>query len=73
MENYCVILRPQVSMHTMQRRVIRYYLRAKTAVQAMLIVSDDPEWQVIGVEPASMFPPKPRSERKASAHNLHVA
>ena len=59
MEKYCVVLRPQIS----KRRVRRYYLSAKTAVQAMLIVSEDPEWHVIGVEPACMFPPPPQGDR----------
>ncbi len=73
MEKYCVVLRPQMSMSLVHRRIKRSYLIAKTAVQAMLIVSEDPEWQVIGVEPACMFPKAPQSEQTQARNNLHVA
>ncbi len=60
MNRYCVVLRPQLSPS--YPRAKRYYLRAKSAVQAMLIVSEDPAWLVVGVEPACMFPPPPQSD-----------
>ena len=44
-------------MNSPYPRAKRYYLQAKSAVQAMLIVSEDPEWLVVGVEPSCMFPP----------------
>ena len=71
MEKFCVVLRPLVD--PIYPRTKRYFLRAKTAVQAMLIVSEDPGWLVIGVEPACMFPPTPVGELPAAANNLHVA
>jgi len=73
MDKYCVVLRPRLSMFPVHRRIKRSYLRAKTAVQAMLIVSEDPEWLVIGVEPACMFPKSPQSEHPVPAENIHVA
>lgn len=54
MRTYCVVLRPQHSLNCLCPRTKRYYLRAKSAVLAMLIASEDPEWLVCGVEPAGM-------------------
>ena len=54
MHTFCVVLRQQHSLSAVYPRTKRYFLRAKTAVQAMLITSDDPEWLVIGVEPAEI-------------------
>ncbi len=71
MKKYCVVLRP--SKDPVHPRTKRYYLTAKSAVQAMLLVSEDPEWTVIGVEPACMFPPAPQPERISAGNNLHVA
>jgi hypothetical protein len=45
MNSYCVVLQKR-------RRTTRCYLRARTAVQAMLLASEDSTWRVIGVEPA---------------------
>ena len=73
MKKYCVVLRPQLAISQPLPRTKRYYLRAKSAVQAMLIVSEDPEWVVVGVEPGCMFPPLPQGELASSANNLHVA
>jgi hypothetical protein len=68
MNTYCVVLRPQPSLHSIYSRPKRCYLRANSAVQAMLIALEDPEWFVIGVEPAALFPPSP-----VSTANSHVA
>jgi hypothetical protein len=54
MHTFCVVLRQQHSLSAVYPRTKRYFLRAKTAVQAMLITSEDPEWFVIGVEPAEL-------------------
>jgi hypothetical protein len=62
MNRYCVVLRPQPTVIPAYPRAKRYYLRAKSAVQAMLIVSEDPAWLVVGVEPACMFPPRPETD-----------
>jgi hypothetical protein len=60
--SYCVVLRPQHSLNSLPPRTKRYYLRAKSAVLAMLIASEDPEWLVCGVEPAGMSALSPQSE-----------
>jgi hypothetical protein len=73
MNTYCVVLRPQPILHPIYSCTKRYYLRAHSAVQAMLIASEDPEWLVIGVEPAGMFGPLPPSDCSGSTENLHVA
>jgi hypothetical protein len=57
MSTYCVVLRPQPSLKPVYRHARRYYLRAESAAEAILIASDDPEWPVIGVEPRDMFDP----------------
>ena len=54
MHTYCVVLRPQHSLNSLYPHTKRYYLRANSAAQAMLIASDDPEWLAFGVEPARM-------------------
>jgi hypothetical protein len=72
MNSYCVVLRPRPSLNPISRPK-RYYLSANSAIQAMLIASEDPEWLVIGVEPAGMFAPPPQSDRSRSTANLHVA
>ena len=66
MHPYCVILRPQYSLNSLYPRTKRYSLRAKSAVLAMLIASEDPEWLVFGVEPARMSALPPQSERSES-------
>jgi hypothetical protein len=48
MHTFCVVLRAQHSLNSMYPRTKRYYLRAKSAAQAMLIASEDPEWLVLG-------------------------
>jgi hypothetical protein len=73
MHTYCVVLRPQYSLNSLYPRTKRYYLRAKSAAQAMLIASDDPEWFVFGVEPAGMSAAQPQSERSVSTNNSIVA
>ena len=62
MRTYCVILRPPHSSNSPYPRTKRYYLTAKSAVLAMLIASEDPEWLVCGVEPAGMSALPPQSE-----------
>jgi hypothetical protein len=57
MNTYCVVLRPQPSLRPIHSRPKRYYLRANSAVQAMLLASEDPGWFIIGVEPAAMLVP----------------
>jgi hypothetical protein len=73
MNTYCVVLRPQPSSNPVYSHPRRYYLRAKSAAQAMLLASEDPGWFVIGVEPAGMFAATPQSDRSGSAVNVHVA
>jgi hypothetical protein len=73
MNIYCVVLRPQPSLNPIYSRPKRYYLRANSAVQAMLFASEDSDWLVIGVEPAGMFAPPPQSDRSGSTANLNVA
>jgi hypothetical protein len=65
MNTYCVVLRPQPPLNVIYARPKRYYLRANSATQAMLIASEDPEWRVIGVEPTGMFAPPPHSSSTA--------
>jgi hypothetical protein len=73
MNTYCVVLRPQPPFCTIYTRPKRCYLRANSATQAMLIASEDPEWRVIGVEPAGVFALAPVSDDSGSKANLHVA
>jgi hypothetical protein len=73
MHPYCVVLRPQHFVNSLYPRTKRYYLRAKSAAQAMLIASEDPEWLVFGVEPARMSALPPQSERSRSTKNSIVA
>lgn len=73
MHTYCVVLRPQHLLNSLYPRTKRYYLRAKSAAQAMLIASEDPDWLVFGVEPARMSAPPPRSERSVSTKDSIVA
>jgi hypothetical protein len=73
MHTYCVVLRPQHSLNSLYPNTKRYYLRANSAAQAMLIASEDPEWLVFGVEPARMSALPPQSERSVSSGNSIVA
>ncbi len=73
MHTYCVVLRPVHSLNSLYPREKLYYLRAKSAAQAMLIASEDPEWLVFGVEPAGMSASPPQSERSGSTKNSIVA
>jgi hypothetical protein len=73
MHTYCVVLRPQHLLNSLYPRTKRYYLRAKSAAQAMLIASDDPEWFVFGVEPAGMSASPPQSEGSVPTKNTIVA
>jgi hypothetical protein len=73
MHSYCVVLRPQHSLNSLYPHMRRYYLSANSAVQAMLIASEDPEWLVFGVEPARMSAHPPQNERSASTENSIVA
>ena len=73
MHTYCVVLRPLNPLNSLYPRDKRYYLRAKSAAQAMLIASEDPEWLVFGVEPARMSASPPQTERSGSAKNSIVA
>jgi hypothetical protein len=73
MHTYCVVLRPQHSLNSPYQHTKRYYLRANSAAQAMLIALEDPEWRVFGVEPARMSARPPQSERPVSTENPIVA
>jgi hypothetical protein len=73
MNTYCVVLRPHSSLNHIYSRPKRYYLSAKSAVQAIFLASDDPEWCVIGVEPAGMFVPPPQGDRSEATERLHIA
>jgi hypothetical protein len=70
MHTYCVVLRPQHSLNSLYPQTRRYYLRANSAAQAMLIASEDPEWLVFGVEPARMSASPPQSERSVSTNSI---
>ena len=72
MHTYCVVLRPQ-SLNSPFAHTKRYYLRANSAAQAMLIASEDPQWLVFGVEPARLSSSAPQSERLVSSENAIVA
>jgi hypothetical protein len=73
MHTYCVVLRAQHSSNSLYPYTKRYYLRAKSAAQAMLIASEDPEWLVFGVEPAHMSALPPQGDRSRSTENSIVA
>jgi hypothetical protein len=73
MHSYCVVLRPQHSLNSQYPQMKRYYLRAKSAALAILVASEDPEWLVVGVEPARMSALPPQSDRAVSAENSIVA
>ena len=72
MHTFCVVLRPQ-SLISPFPHTKRYYLRANSAAQAMLIASDDPLWLVCGVEPARLSASTPQSDYSVSAGNSIVA
>jgi len=72
MHTYCVVLRPQ-SLNSPFPHTKRYYLRANSAAQAMLIASEDPQWLVCGVEPARLSACGPQSERSVPSENSIVA
>jgi hypothetical protein len=73
MHTYCVVLRPQHSLNSLERHTRRYYLRANSASLAMLIAAEDSEWLVVGVEPAQMSALPPQSERSVFTENSIVA
>jgi hypothetical protein len=73
MHTYCVVLRPQHSLNSLYPRTKRYYLRDKSATEAMLIASEDPEWVVFGVEPAHMSALLPQSRCSVSTKNSIIA
>jgi hypothetical protein len=73
MHTYCVVLRPQHSLSALYPHTKRYYLRANSAAQAMLIASEDADWQVLGVEPAALSALPPQGVRSGSAGNSIVA
>ena len=68
MNTYCVVLRRQPSLNPIYSGRKRYYLRARSAVQAMFLASEDAEWLAIGVEPTVM---PLQGDRSGSAENLH--
>jgi hypothetical protein len=72
MDTYCVILRPQQSWNRF-RQEKRYYLRARSAAQAMFIALEDSEWVVCGVEPAGMSAPTLKSEPRSVPGNFLAA
>ena len=72
MHTYCVVLRPQL-LNSPFPHTKRYYLRANSAAQAMLIASEDPQWLVCGVEPARLSASAPQSERSLPSENSIVA
>jgi hypothetical protein len=73
MHAYCVILRPRQASNNLYPQTKRYYLNARSASQAMLIASEDPEWLVCGVEPAAMSAVPVQSVRSLSTDNLFAA
>jgi hypothetical protein len=54
MNAYCLILRLQRTFRRRYPSTKRCFLSANTAAQAVLIVSDDPEWSVVGIEPVEI-------------------
>jgi hypothetical protein len=73
MHPYCVILRPQSFLNRLVPCSKRYYFRANSATQAMLIASEDPDWLVFGVEPACMSALPPQSQRSMFTDDCNVA
>jgi hypothetical protein len=73
MHSYCVVLRPQHALNSLYPHTRRFYLRANTAAQAMLIAGEDPEWLVFGVEPAYLSALPPQGEHSLSTENSIVA
>ena len=76
MNTYCVVLRPQSSIHPIHPRIKRCCLKAEAADRAILSASEgDPDWRVIGIEPSGMFAPLPSSSRSdpSPEDTLHVA
>jgi hypothetical protein len=60
MNSYCVVLRLRSAFRSRYPGTKRYFLSAKSAAQAVLLASDDPEWSVVGIEPAEMSVQLPR-------------
>jgi hypothetical protein len=73
MHTYCVVLRAQRSLSSTYSQTKRYYLRAKSAAQAVLIASEDHGWLVFGVEPAHMSALPPQGDRSVSTENSVLA
>jgi hypothetical protein len=73
MHAYCVVLRPQRFLNRLNPCSKRYYLRANSAAQALLIASEDPEWLVFGVEPACMSALPPQSQPSMFTGKCNVA
>jgi hypothetical protein len=73
MHAYCVVLRPQHSLNSPDLHTKRYYLRANSAAQAMLIASEDSQWLVFGVEPARLSAAPPQGELSVSTKSSIVA
>ena len=73
MHAYCVVLRAQHSLNVLYPRTKRCYLIARSAALAMLIASEDPQWLVVGVEPARLSASAPQSERAVSSESSIVA
>jgi hypothetical protein len=71
MSTYCVVLRPRPSLNPIYSRPKRYYLRARSAVQAIFLASEDTDWLVIGVEPAVIFSSPPPGDHSGSTETLH--
>jgi hypothetical protein len=71
MHTYCVVLRPQ-ALNSPFPHTKRYYLRANSAAQAMLIASEDLQWLVLGVEPARLSIFAPQSELSVSTKSAIV-
>jgi len=60
MQTYCVLRRPQDSLNCLHPRTKRYYLKAESASQAIIVANEERGWLVLGVEPGVMsaFPPQ---------------
>jgi hypothetical protein len=73
MHSFCVVLRPQRFLTSAFQRTKRYYLRANTAAQAMLVASEDPNFIVVGVEPAVLAARPHMGVRSVAEQDSNVA
>jgi hypothetical protein len=76
MNPYCVILCPESLVNpACYPRTKCFFLRAPTADGAIQSASaENPQWRVIGVEPANLFDRLPQSDPSRSApYDWHAA